>query len=273
MSFQELFEGFIRDTSVNSKFNFSDNSAKKELYKAFTGPYASHFFGVTGDDLEIGANERFNELQNKRIGGKRGRSQFEPCGYVFKKGDVVYRCKDCAIDPTTVFCSRCFHATHPQDTPSHPFASHQISFSLMTAGGCCDCGDPEAWRIDPGRPAHLDEPDTVKVHLPQEALERARHYVSSIIKFIIDTIAHSPTEFTPPSNIPKVKSLPTLKPDTPSEAGPWSVVLWNDERHSFDEVIEQVSLAVDCSHSASRQVAERIDKHVRPTRLFAVSLT
>ncbi|TIA88406.1 hypothetical protein E3P81_03498 [Wallemia ichthyophaga] len=256
MSFEQVLGCLLENPQRDSIFNFNQSNTKDSLYKSFIGPFAPDFFGVTGDHLDIGANERFNELQNKFLGGKRGRSQFEPCGYVFKKGDVVYRCKDCAIDPTTVFCSRCFHATHPQDSPDHPFSNHQISFSLMTAGGCCDCGDPEAWRIDPGRPAHLDEPDNVNVHLPEESLQRARLYVSTIIKFIIDTIAHSPTEFTPPTNIPQVKSLPTLKPESQSEPGPWSVVLWNDERHSFDEVIEQVSLAIDCSHSTSRTAAE-----------------
>lgn len=263
MSFEQVLGCLLENPQRDSIFNFNQSNTKDSLYKSFIGPFAPDFFGVTGDHLDIGANERFNELQNKFLGGKRGRSQFEPCGYVFKKGDVVYRCKDCAIDPTTVFCSRCFHATHPQDSPDHPFSNHQISFSLMTAGGCCDCGDPEAWRIDPGRPAHLDEPDNVNVHLPEESLQRARLYVSAIIKFIIDTIAHSPTEFTPPTNIPQVKSLPTLKPESQSEPGPWSVVLWNDERHSFDEVIEQVSLAIDCSHSTSRTAAEHVDQHAR----------
>ncbi|TIC25242.1 hypothetical protein E3Q12_01043 [Wallemia mellicola] len=262
MSSERLVDCLKEEAKNNLRLDLNDNKLKLAIYDAFVGDFRPQYFG-SPDDLVLHSNLSFNELQNNLLGGKRGRSQFEPCGYVFKKGDVVYRCKDCAIDPTTVFCSKCFHATHPQDTPNHPFSNHQISFSLMTAGGCCDCGDPEAWRIDPGRPSHLDEPDTIQVDLPEEALERARQYISTILRFIIDTIAHSPSEFTPPNNVPKVKSLATSKPNTPTDAGPWSVVLWNDERHSFDEVIEQVSLAIDCYHSVSRSVAERIDKHGR----------
>lgn len=256
--------------SDNLRFNEADEHAVKViLYKTLVGEFELDYFNAK--DFNILNGETFDKTQNRIRGGKRGKAKGEPCGYVFKRNDVVYRCKDCAMDPTTVFCTRCFHATHPQDDANHPFANHQVSFSLMTAGGCCDCGDPEAWRIDPGRPAYLDEEcDNDDFEIPYDGLLRARETIAAVLDFVVYMISTSPKDFIPPNNVPKVKSLSTLRPDTPTDAGPWSVILWNDERHSFDDVIEQVSLALDCSSNQSRLVAENIDRYV--SCLFFIKL-
>ncbi|GAA5894021.1 hypothetical protein JCM6882_007961 [Rhodosporidiobolus microsporus] len=41
--------------------------------------------------------------------------------------------------------------------------------------------------------------------------------------------------------------------------GPFSVTLYNDEKHSFTQVIDQVTRAVGCSRSAAAGVAQRVD--------------
>jgi E3 ubiquitin-protein ligase UBR1 len=46
-------------------------------------------------------------------------------------------------------------------------------------------------------------------------------------------------------------------------AGPWSVVLWNDEKHSFAQVIDQVSRATGISRQRAADVAQRVDTHGR----------
>ena len=84
-----------------------------------------------------------------------------PCGHVFKKGEAIYRCRcvcfsrsfaidadifvpflcaasDCGHDDTCVQCAPCFNASNHE--------GHDIVFSVsVNAGGCCDCGDDEAW--------------------------------------------------------------------------------------------------------------------------------
>ncbi|KAI9600578.1 hypothetical protein H4Q26_000365 [Puccinia striiformis f. sp. tritici PST-130] len=42
-------------------------------------------------------------------------------------------------------------------------------------------------------------------------------------------------------------------------SGPWGVVLWNDERHSYAQVIDQVSKAVGCSRAEALRIASTID--------------
>ena len=49
--------------------------------------------------------------------------------------------RDCALDESCVLCSHCFCAS------SHK--NHNVSFFIaLQSGGCCDCGDAEAWRHD-----------------------------------------------------------------------------------------------------------------------------
>jgi len=42
-------------------------------------------------------------------------------------------------------------------------------------------------------------------------------------------------------------------------SGPWGVVLWNDERHSYAQVIDQVSKATGCSRAEALRIANTID--------------
>ena len=54
------------------------------------------------------------------------------CGKVFKSGQPIYSCIDCALDPTCVLCVECFK-----------HSEHRYHDYRMTHGssGCCDCGD------------------------------------------------------------------------------------------------------------------------------------
>ena len=51
-------------------------------------------------------------------------------------GDVAWRCLDCEKDPTCIICQSCF------EKGDH--TGHRIQLK-RNVGGCCDCGDPEAW--------------------------------------------------------------------------------------------------------------------------------
>lgn len=63
-----------------------------------------------------------------------------PCGYVFKRGDIAWNCRQCQTDATCVICDNCF-ANSNHD-------GHEVYFHRTTPGGCCDCGDAEAWAVD-----------------------------------------------------------------------------------------------------------------------------
>ncbi|EPQ32173.1 uncharacterized protein PFL1_00370 [Pseudozyma flocculosa PF-1] len=67
------------------------------------------------------------------------------CGHLFQAGEAIYRCRDCGLDDTCVQCAPCFQAS------IHAKEGHDIVFSISSAsGGCCDCGDHEAWTREIG---------------------------------------------------------------------------------------------------------------------------
>ncbi len=83
-----------------------------------------------------------------------GKLPTRPCGYVFKRGDMAWNCRTCQTDSTCVLCDSCFQASD--------HIGHEVSFHQSSPGGCCDCGDIEAWAIGGCCPKHrpiIDEDD------------------------------------------------------------------------------------------------------------------
>lgn len=53
------------------------------------------------------------------------------------------------MDPTCVLCVDCFkHSAH---------RNHKYKMGTSNGGGCCDCGDKEAWRREPFCDTHIVE--------------------------------------------------------------------------------------------------------------------
>jgi hypothetical protein len=76
-----------------------------------------------------------------------------PCGYVFRRGDIAWNCRTCQYDSTCVLCDKCFHNSDHE--------GHDVYFHRTSPGGCCDCGDTEAWKSEGCCPLH--RPKNVKV--------------------------------------------------------------------------------------------------------------
>ncbi|UZJ54429.1 hypothetical protein CBS101457_003749 [Exobasidium rhododendri] len=207
-----------------------------------------------------------------------------PCGHVFRKGEAIYRCRDCALDDTCVLCAPCFNASNHE--------GHDIVFSVSnTSGGCCDCGDEEAWtsRIcckyhdftgdeqDPNftsAPGPSGQIESLLKTVPRDVKECIISSVSTMFAYVLDTMEHAPMEMKLPQGpdaIERIKAQPTLEPavdesaegDQDDRARIYSVVLWNDEKHSFKEVIDTVSGATEKAEFVAKGIAERVDKHGR----------
>ena len=59
------------------------------------------------------------------------------CQHPFRKNDIVWVCRTCQADETCVLCHACWSDSD--------HVGHDTSFYHAQAGGCCDCGDPDAW--------------------------------------------------------------------------------------------------------------------------------
>ncbi|KAK4513088.1 uncharacterized protein ATC70_000126 [Mucor velutinosus] len=127
-------------------------------------------------------------LPSQDLSSQKGRQ----CGHVFRKGEPVYRCRNCGLDDTCVFCSKCFHATNHD--------GHDILFSVSPgSGGCCDCGDPEAWKIPLQCNIHTstcrnNTDGTERDALDPKLIHAMRSTIACVLNFLLDTFALAPDE-------------------------------------------------------------------------------
>ena len=62
------------------------------------------------------------------------------CTTTWAGDHVAYRCKTCGVWGSSCMCVDCF------DIDEHQ--GHDFRMYSSSTGGCCDCGDPAAWRPD-----------------------------------------------------------------------------------------------------------------------------
>ncbi|KAJ2596788.1 E3 ubiquitin-protein ligase ubr1 [Coemansia sp. RSA 1721] len=212
----------------------------------------------------------------------------QPCGHVFKRGEGVYRCKNCSMDDTCVLCTRCFQATD--------HTGHDTSFSVNSGtGGCCDCGDPEAWKI-PLRCRHhssFDELDEVGLEpiissagapfvpgynnseCPVSVKQSIELTIAVVLEFILETFATSPIslaqQFDEASIMEDALNASMAINDREPQTK-FAVVLWNDEVHSFQDVIDQCIEALLCSHMEAKKIAETVDSSGRDVLRVSTSI-
>ncbi|KAL8743651.1 MAG: hypothetical protein Q9190_004024 [Brigantiaea leucoxantha] len=177
--------------------------------------------------------------------GARGKA----CGHIFKNGEAIYRCKNCEMDDTCVLCSRCFN--------SSDHTGHIVSVNISPGNsGCCDCGDTEAWKIPVNCGIHsLDVSGTAREDnegqsLPDDFVESVKMTIGRTFDYLCDVISCSPEKLR------LQKSEDTVRQDEQLShlASKWyeeaedpdpefALVLWNDEKHTIDEVKNQVARA------------------------------
>lgn len=83
------------------------------------------------------ALERCSQLICGRPAPPKTAAPSSVCGLVWKTGDIVYHCRTCGMDPSCAICHDCFLNS---DHTGHDF------WMFSSGGGCCDCGDVEAWK-------------------------------------------------------------------------------------------------------------------------------
>lgn len=188
-----------------------------------------------------------------------------PCGHILKQGEASYKCKTCSDDDTSCLCSRCFDASDHE--------GHNYSFSISPGNtGCCDCGDAEAWKLPVNCAIHTsigDETHTEHTSsLPQDLVDSIRLTIGRALDYFCDVMSCSPEQLR------LAKSVETIQKDESTsrlssewygvdndiEVNPeFSLVLWNDEKHTVDEVTEQVKRACKERTSFGEQKANEVN--------------
>jgi ATP-dependent Clp protease adapter protein ClpS len=186
------------------------------------------------------------------------------CGYVFKTGDMAWNCMTCGEDDTCVQCMDCYsNANH---------TGHDVRFHRAGPGGCCDCGDPEAWKAEGCCPRHAYAQDAAQEdislddefllqtetealrQLPPQFLHLGQHVIDAAVAFIVRVIRNTMTLY----NCEDDSLLPIDYAHL--EEGKWDVMLRNDDVHTFQDVVAVLKSVAQMSHQEASTKTEWVDK-------------
>ncbi|KAI0228441.1 E3 ubiquitin-protein ligase ubr1 [Massospora cicadina] len=184
------------------------------------------------------------------------------CGRLLEKGEAVYKCRDCGVDPNCALCSACFDATNHE--------GHDVGVMLHNDRDCCcGCGDPEVWKPDMvcsyHNPSHRHSPEEIQAEF---SLDFQRS-ISSFIRVTFD-LAIRVLRYTPES-IFKEQDARRIKADALRMARAfnngsftsghftYSLVVWDDDAHTFAEFERLCQAATKCSPERAKEL--RIGLH------------
>ncbi|KAG4028017.1 hypothetical protein MFRU_025g00820 [Monilinia fructicola] len=189
------------------------------------------------------------------------------CGHIFKNGEATYRCKTCSSDDTCVLCSRCY------DSSDHTGHMVYVSVSLGNSG-CCDCGDPEAWRLPVHCSIHTahesgsgSEEKGKSAVLPEDLVESIRMTIGRAFDYICDVISCSPEQLRLPKSKESIQlderssrlTSSYYNGDIIEDPCEYALLLWNDEKHTVNEVRDQVARACKVTNAEGMQRAHETD--------------
>ncbi|CAM6105290.1 unnamed protein product [Calypogeia fissa] len=94
------------------------------------------------------ANRGLAEIELRISGGKFFDAYLEQlqcdgqaqCTTVWTKTTIAYRCRTCQVNDSSAICVSCFQAG---DHRHHDYVMYHSD-----SGGCCDCGDRAAWKVE-----------------------------------------------------------------------------------------------------------------------------
>lgn len=176
------------------------------------------------------------------------------CGKVFNKGEIVWTCRTCAKDLTSVQCDECFkHSDH---------TDHELSFHRASGrGGCCDCGDPEAWLLCGNCTEHSCgnqcEIDPLSV-IPEELLNGFGAVVSGVVGIMVSYATGTVRGFEAYADNCYIKEG---KRALQQNKEPFKIKLrlHNDDMHTYEEVTEAL-IAIDFSGTLAQATTVAVDQ-------------
>ena len=105
------------------------------------------------------------------------------CSCVWTGEHMAYRCKDCGLSDSSCMCVDCF------DPALHE--GHNYRLYRSTSGGCCDCGDPMAWRAAGFCARHTGDESAAETALAPQMRSRLEKHVRAVLLFLQQRIARA----------------------------------------------------------------------------------
>ncbi|UYV79674.1 UBR1 [Cordylochernes scorpioides] len=172
------------------------------------------------------------------------------CGRVFKVGEATYYCRDCGMDATCVLCIDCFkNSAHK---------NHKYKMNTSGGGGICDCGDEGAWKQLPFCQTHQEaklkslEDDDPLNRIPKDLVDRVKFVLEAVLNYCNEVLT-----MTNSLTLPKYLQAPFPRPDV------FATVLYNDEVHTYDQVINTLSRAMNCNQKSALEYSTMVDREGR----------
>ena len=102
------------------------------------------------------------------------------CGRIWGKGYVAYRCRTCGMSPCSAICHECFE--------KGPHRNHNFLMYRSVAGGCCDCGDPGAWKASGFCCDHKGPPESFQLPMPEQELRSAFNCIHDLVSHVAEAL-------------------------------------------------------------------------------------
>uniref|UniRef100_A0A8C5BP86 E3 ubiquitin-protein ligase n=1 Tax=Gadus morhua TaxID=8049 RepID=A0A8C5BP86_GADMO len=156
------------------------------------------------------------------------------CGHVFKVGEPTYSCRS---------------ASHTPDVHKH--------MTTSGGGGFCDCGDTEAWKKGPYCHKHQANSSDCSLQDPlaqlsEDMVARGYNIFSVVLKYAVDMLTWDKEDLLPPGD----------RGDT------YYCMLFNDEVHTYEQVIYTLQKAVNCTQKEAVSFATTVDREGRKSVRF-----
>lgn len=180
------------------------------------------------------------------------------CGRVFKMGEPTYCCRECGMDSTCVLCVDCFKQSAHRN--------HRYKMGTSSGGGCCDCGDIEAWKKEPFCKIHFagtqsKESDGNK--LPSDMASRAIIAFEAVLEYCYELLTLRYTVALPSNLCLKEGAYFSLTLDQLDIFDTYCTVLFNDETHTFEQVINTLMRVIKCSQRDAIEFVTNVDREGR----------
>ncbi|KAK7204619.1 hypothetical protein BZA70DRAFT_279603 [Myxozyma melibiosi] len=249
-----------------SRYNYlysadSERALLRALFLSISAneKYSSYFFPHGMPSMSVPWRMHSSDLDPSH----RGR----PCMHQFEKGEPTYKCKDCAVDETCVLCWQCFN--------SSDHVGHQVTVSISQKddGGVCDCGDPEAWKRQVTC-QYFQSYSQPSQPLPEDLIDCIKGTIARVLDYILDVFSCAPQSYQDCKDETAIEAdcqsfslLPSVYggDGVDKHNGQYALVLWNDEKHAFDAVIETVARATRRGTEYGKFISTEVDTIGRTT--------
>lgn len=220
-----------------------------ELQQAGVQPHEPEMGGEQeGEERELGLVPADPGVLVERVGAM---APHRICQFAFKRNDIVWICKDCQKDETCVLCNDCFRLSQHQ--------GHEVYFYQTQAGGCCDCGDEDAWDKAGFCPRHGQDGNDPLSHLPPLFIAGSRWTMAQSVLFLRQAVAALQESYDLEHVEDAVWAGEAAAPG-PGEPGEYYLTLHNDDMHSKREVVEVLQQCLGLNLQTARVLTDVVQE-------------